>query len=253
MSGPLYVPLEVILLHARTAAVIQHQEPRADDVVISKEAEAIVIPFLNYACSIAVFNNMWTKAQAKMLERELYRALYCKTLCWNDLSVSMPYRLDACWHELLLNTGEWAVVCNKLGRVLAHTTRTMGDSAEKKNARVNTLAVIYQQVYGEEPDAWCWELEQDAPKGKRKAEEKHVWSYYTVYSVAINGAKTAVRVTADMSVATLKHLLFHIKGYVPSTTRVIFDNRKLDDDASMADRNIVSESVLHTVSILKGC
>jgi hypothetical protein len=213
---------------------------------------------LRYACERAAKRNAWTNAQMIKLTHELYRALCCKAFCFDDLSVSVPFKVDACWHELILNTDDYALVCKSIGRTLKHTTRSEGDSAAVKRDRINTLAVIYQQVYKFEPDAWCWELETDEAEEKpasrkRKAKPVLKWTHYKISCKTLTGTTIDFNVTSAMSILTIKMLIQHMDGIPVDHQRLIYAGQQLDEKDTLLQHNITNEGVIHVVLRLGGC
>lgn len=228
-----------------------------------KDAPVRLQDALKYACSRAARAHGWTDDEATLLVRELYRALVCKTLCWDDLSVSVPVRIDQCWHELILNTDDYDAVCQALGRKLRHTTRTEQDSDEAKRERVHTLAVVYQQVYGgEEPDPWCWMAVDEAhASGKRrrksaaaaeKAALKDVVETRRMFVKTLTAKTIAVDFTPRMSVWTIKALISYLEGYPVDSFRLIRDGEQWCDD-SLAMNKVPHEATVHLVMSMRGC
>ncbi len=260
MEGSLYVPLDKILSLARSHAVAvppaRVVEPSV--VEVPKVDPISIRPALTYACGRAAKTNAWSNDQMFRLRRGLYRALYCKTLCSNDLSLSMPYRIDACWHELILNTDDYALVCKTLNRSLKHTTRSEADSVEVKNARVNTLAIIYRQVYKEEPDAWCWELESapavlKAGRKRKQEEPKEGWTSFSLHGKTLSGKTIVMHVTPGMHIDTLKALVREAEGYPLDQQRLVYAGEALVDDKVVSDYKLCNESTIHVLIKLRGC
>ena len=108
-----YLPVGELLQLIRDRAIVTHgrgleEEPHVEKEAPSscgslmppreKELPMTIRPMLVYACRRAARNHGWL-ADVNMLAKELYRALFCKALCYSDLDASLPFRLDMCWHE----------------------------------------------------------------------------------------------------------------------------------------------------------
>eukprot|EP00300_Choanocystis_sp_HF-7_P029659 c3702_g1_i1.p1 GENE.c3702_g1_i1~~c3702_g1_i1.p1 ORF type:complete len:273 (-),score=38.95 c3702_g1_i1:52-870(-) len=115
--------------------------------------------FLRFACESAL---QMREVSVDTVASELLRALICKNLVVGVVDVSLPVRLDMCWHHLILETEDYAEFCQEVfGRFLHHTTRTAKDAVHLKNGRVERLRVVYHNFYGSQPDKWCWENEDE--------------------------------------------------------------------------------------------
>lgn len=106
----------------------------------------------------------WREDRVAALAEECMRALYCKVATFEDpLSLSLPPKLDAVWHALILETKEYRRVCRALGADVEHTTAGADDSVAEKNARVDQTVRHYQVLFNAAPDDWCWERECERP------------------------------------------------------------------------------------------
>lgn len=181
---------------------------------------------------------------AGVLSEELLRALYCKAAvaAGGGIFLSLPPRLDALWHALILETQDYADVCRVLRAQVHHTCQTADDSVREKNKRVQRTLDVYAVAFPDhEPDAWCWEREAEAPPPSPKD--------YVCKS--INGAAQCVPCSSVRTVHDLKLALRPLGGFAPA--HIIYAGRRLPDDQVLGGADVPKGAVLFVVSGLRGC
>lgn len=86
------------------------------------------------------------------ITHELYNALVCKAVSIDDLALSLPPRLDMCWHQFILETKPYEEFCNQVcGRFLHHSSTTVNDSVAQKQNRVDQTIAVYKTVFRRDP------------------------------------------------------------------------------------------------------
>jgi len=186
--------------------------------------------------------------QAAVAARELARALYCKAAFTGDaLTLSLPPKLDAMWHSLILETRDYERVCKALGANIAHTARTANDSVADKNERVDETLRVYEAVFNSAPEQeaqWVWERERDHPPYVSSPHVTVTTPTGRRYRIPMQGADT---------IRQIKLRIQARGGFPPDMCQLIFAGRSLADDHTLMHYNIQSGSVLHMVSNLRGC
>jgi hypothetical protein len=145
----LYVSAEEVLALAATRATVL---PAAAPAPLQPSVDALpaVADALRQACVHAGVTH--SAGQTSLLMRELYRVLYCASITGGAVTL-LPPRLAACWHELLVDTDDYALLCATLGGVvLTHSTR----STYELGSAVASLHNTYRRVYACDPEPWCW-------------------------------------------------------------------------------------------------
>jgi hypothetical protein len=244
--------LDFVRTHARVAALPDNTELPHN-----------VRLFVEYACRVASRKHGWDLQEEDIAQGAalLYRALYCKSRAAAPMSLSIPPRLDAVWHELILNTEDYAAVCATLGRTVNHTTRSAADAAKDKNMRIQRLKAAYEKVYGavkSYDDLW-WRGEKEveaevAPQTKKRARaEEDIDVPFEVALKSTSGKTHTVVVRPSTTVWELKCFWQDKEGTLPDQQDLIFAGRRLDEKLTLGAYNIKELCAIHVVSRLRGC
>lgn len=206
----------------------------------------------------------WTKEQVSILAEELYMTLRCKALLLDPMTGSLPYKLDLCWHELILETELYARFCkDKCGGVfLHHTKRTVDDSDDKKRERINLLFALRTTTSHEVPvSMWCWDKMQrqvgnTEPRAKRLRPGKEV-PKILVYIKFLDGEVITLHVPDATTVWAMKGMVYDAMNkdgkYEPDAQRFIHHGVPMDDDKPCAHYVKKDGDTIHLVLRLRGC
>lgn len=182
--------------------------------------------------------------------REFVRALYVKDLSKDG---GLPPALDAIWHECILNTRDYTLLCQRVrGCYVHHTTVSEQDNEEQRVSRVDQTVINYRKRFREEPDAQLWDdVAEFVPV---KFVFRRECTIYVKYIVDL--ATHTLRLVLDTS-NTVEYVKQQISKMLIDTPvdqqRLIFAGQQLEDGRTLADYNIGHQSTLHLVMRLRGC
>lgn len=191
------------------------------------------------------------------LSSELYKTLYIKSLFPIDTSV--PYKLDMCWHNLILETKLYSNV-QKIFYNLEHTIFTSDDPISIKNKRVNNLKNMYNIIYNKNPNAWCWEFEQEQEQTQEQTQEQEQEQTLTqeqeqyklrIYSNSVE--KYVITIPVNSTVIQLKQKISSVSNIPLDQLRIIYNRKQLVDDHNIKHYNIINNSRVDFVLRLLGC
>jgi len=198
----------------------------------------------------------WDNDKIKTNAKETFNALLSKSLSDDPLGCSIPPELDLVWHEMILNTEKYQLFCKKVfNEFLHHTTETMNDELEVKQARVDRTLAICKSVIDPRTE-WKMETKHEIKhEGERKRvrETSVLPELNQVFVKVLNGKTETVWISPNMSVGDMCHVL-SFKTNVPSyKIRLIFAGRNLERNKSMGDYSIRKESTIHMTLTICGC
>jgi hypothetical protein len=281
------IPLEMIRHLLPQQFQQQNQQGAVPDVPNTPAVTSACAAF--YANEFAPFisniapKHGWTQEQVATLSTELVLALAAKAVVVDTMSVSLPYKLDLCWHEILLETALYRSFCNDVSRrFLDHTTVSAADSVESKLARVVQLYAIRRTLYGgiSPFDAWSWSPDEGdvvvSPvaqrpnkrgKGRSKkrdrvvvepvvpvvTEDNLLKGTFLLFCKSLQGRTVPFDVSRNMTVGTFKRYLQVKEGITADHQRIIYAGRQLEDARTFEDYNIVIPSTIHLVLRCAGC
>jgi hypothetical protein len=75
----------------------------------------------------------WDEIECLMLSRTLYNCLVLKSVSADPMEMSLPAKVDMCWHALILETELYRTFCQYLGTFVNHSTKTAKDNKLFKN------------------------------------------------------------------------------------------------------------------------
>ncbi len=191
----------------------------------------------------------------KLLAREVVRALTIKA--WvgeaNYFKLSLPPRMDSVWHEMVLFTAEYALLCKQVfgGCFVHHNPATAVDAIEVKNARVGNLVSLFHAKGFEEPDgsdlAWCWcredEMGSEPPTKKRSQEPSDL----LVTFKSLSNKTCSFRIFNWLPLKVVQDLLAE-RGMGSDRVRLIRAGSQIHDLTTVTDGDTI-----HLVDALRGC
>ena len=209
----------------------------------------------------------WSAEKTRVNALETFRALVCKGCVAGDgLDLSIPPELDLVWHQLLLETKAYRHFCEHVvGKFLEHTTETMDDTLEEKQARVDRNIAVYLNLFRGYPE---WELEKEvvevpgprrsARLGKRSRpqyEEKSVEPQtFQIFVKTLTGKTVTVVASPHLKCGDLKYMFWlKDRDVAPTFQNLVFAGQRLDDERLLSYYNIRKESTLHLILSLRGC
>ena len=183
-------------------------------------------------------NHGWTPDQVEVLVEELHRALRIKSLSNDPFELSLPPRLDACWHEIILETKLYSEYCMEvLGKMVDHSSLTKNHVLDVKLARVNKMMEAYIKEYGT-PNAWCWEMETQVDK--------------VVTVKMLTGKNVKFSYKHDSTVLEFKQGLRFQEGIPVDQMRLISGGVQWVDGNKVLDYSI-PDNIVHLVLKMRGC
>jgi|GWRWMinimDraft_12_1066020.scaffolds.fasta_scaffold26264_1 hypothetical protein len=194
-------------------------------------------------CATRVGSRMgWTNDFIQIAAIQTLMALICKVFSPND--TSLPPLLDHIWHEMILETDDYKKICDTVFKqFLHHTSKTVSDSIETKNSRIDNLVAIWNVLFKSVPcDTKCWEREQSSRKRSR-----FDFSFNVEIKRQTEPSMHLV-VPHNTTIGALKNVIQTIEGYESGAQRLIHAGTALDDSYI-----IDSDIVLHLVMRLRGC
>ena len=75
---------------------------------------------------------------------------------------------------------------------------------------------------------------------------------FQIFVKSINGKTRTVDVSANESISSIKQKIQEKEGIDPGEQRLIFGGKNLDDNKTLSDYNINSESTIHLVLRVRG-
>lgn len=202
----------------------------------------------------------WTK-NASVVAQEFARALYCKAAYrgGDSLDCSLPPKLDACWHDLILGnapfcslllvpleskkrleTKRWRDVQNYLKTTLDHTQTSAEDTLAAKNKRVDTTVAIYKDIFQQDPDQDLWERER----------------CHQLYLKSLNGRTLVMPIEPKTTIGDVYNFL-EANGMPKDQFRLIHAGCHYSycerQDLRLQDAKIGYESTIHCVGMIRGC
>ena len=211
---------------------------------------------LEYVMSSPEFAPLWLgvrrrlgvgPARMSMLKKEFVRALSVKDL---NEDGGLPHELDAVWHEVVLNTREYAKICQRVrGQFVHHTTLSEMDDDVKRQSRVDKTVMAYRKRFREEPPTHQgWEDEGEDKMFARPT------TITMLYIKKLSGQTTAITgLTAASTVLQIKEAYERQHGSPPDQQRLIFAGRSLDDKQTCQELNLQNACTLHLIERLRGC
>jgi hypothetical protein len=217
---------------------------------MSTELPTNLEPIVVDACRTASDAHGWEISEDGLVSgaRELFRLLCCKAKS-PTLQLSFPPRLDSAWHQLILNTEDYASVCASIGKTIHHSTKTTFDLA-----KCERLIKLYKEAYPEASHTceW-WEFDRDEKRAVKRERDEAESDVYSIFLKSPHGNSMPVVVSPETRVETLKRTWQKVKGIEPCFQRMVFAGRELTDWQTLGDENIKSESTIYVISGIRGC
>jgi hypothetical protein len=194
-------------------------------------------------CATRVGSRMgWTEDFIQIAAIQTLIALICKVFSPND--TSLPPLLDHIWHEMILETGDYKKICYSVFKqFLHHTSKTVSDSIEAKNSRIDNLVAIWNVLFKSVPrDPKCWEREQPSRKKGRFDDA------FKIEIKRLQDPSIHLRVGHQTPISFVKNAIQALEGYETSAQNLIHAGVVLDDSYI-----IDSDLVLYLIMRLRGC
>ena len=100
----------------------------------------------------------WSAAEIEALTIDLKRCLAFKAAFEDPFSLSLPIKLDLCWHEVILETKMYRLFCESIGGFVDHSTASQDDLDDVKDARIAKLSGLYLEKFDDRSE-WIWSKE----------------------------------------------------------------------------------------------
>ncbi len=236
-----------------------HEEEKEDCPLPLRDigsAWQVFEPHFTAVCAKVAEQNGWPKDKVSTLASQLFFSLRAKAVLEAPMQASLPVKLDMCWHALLLETYEYVEFCKLVcGRFLHHTLATEKDDASVKDARRLLLKAVLQT----RADEWVWTSDDSdeviiLEKGKKKRTRPVVAAEPdTQFLKTMTGRTITLNTTPDMTIMTLKRLVFMKEGIPVDHQRLIYAGKQLDPRQTVGSYNIRPNSTFHLVMALSGC
>ena len=174
--------------------------------------------------------------------KEFVRALVVKD---NKQPGGLPPRLDAIWHECLLNTKSYRQLCRRLRRrFIEHTTVSECDDGIERQSRIDDTVIRYRKRFREEPTPSIWET-------PLRVEEED--ATFQVFVKTLDGRTRAVVVHPDLFGSDFEKMVSLLTDTPLDTMRLIFAGQKIVKTRTLMDMGVLPDSTLHIVLPIRGC
>jgi len=182
------------------------------------------------------------------LTDSLITALAIKATFDDPLSVSLPAKLDICWHALLLETELYMNFCKYVcnGIYLHHTTQTTSNPQNMKDKRSNELKNAIISTYGSQAiDEWVWSNEQEDVLYSDKKEVPKASEKFPLQMKTLTGHTYTVMVHEDTIIETIYD---HVQGTMGTPrVRLIANHKQLEPDKTVSFYNLKKDGIVHVV------
>tara|TARA_R100001163_G_C5065676_1_gene203688 strand:- start:996 stop:1667 length:672 start_codon:yes stop_codon:yes gene_type:complete len=180
----------------------------------------------------------------------------------NSMKLSPSPQLDQIWHYHLISTASYQKTMKILGTMIHHDPRKADDSIEVKECRYKATFKEYLDNFGESfVSRSMWPIFYPGSKRdlerKKKIKElkefsKNSGEQLAIFVRGLNGKSGVFYLNPDTTIDELK-MLMHEEDIFPINPRLVFCGRRLEDDKTLKDYNIINESMIHCTLNLRGC
>ncbi len=193
--------------------------------------------------------------------RELIRGLLVKDL---EEPGGLPVLLDEAWHQAILNTQGYALLCTKLGRgFIHHTTESEADSNEAKQARINKTKNNYRKRFRADPPGEIWgdddegvqkggeekQKEGGKKRGREKEEVQPTWQL--IIKDIAGGNVEVIKVSPSTTCATLLQLVATKVGAPVAKIRLVSLGHKMESNSlACAEFGLSNNGIVHLIRML---
>lgn len=209
----------------------------------------------------------WNAEKCCQVAHETFKALCAKDVVNDQMSCSLPPELDLVWHELILNTLEYAQMCHStFEKFLHHTTTTVDDPLEVKQKRVDVTLAVCLSLFGE-VKPWSMETRivertpvrpssRLATKRRKRHTFKEIHAESVVYPFRVKimtGEITLLYFSPHMTILDAQFVYSDMTQTNVAAYRWVHAGRVLDPKKTFADFNMRQDALIHLVGHLRGC
>ena len=203
--------------------------------------------------------------KASAYSAEYLRFMHLKAACDAEgvPSILAPSRaVDSIWHKHLLDTKSYKMLENILlpnGGFIHHNPFV--DEQDGYTERLEYTLLLYEDRFFAEPPNYTWGGKAEIQdKGNNLIENYSKPSmhsngvpYMTIFVKTVSATLIIMKCYSSDKIIDIKERIMRTTGYPIDSQRLIFAGKQLEDDRTLNDHNIQTESTLHIVERLRGC